>query len=167
MIEKYTISANLYNYQQGTPTAFKYLDASGQEVPVSEIAPWYITDYIPIDVDTNTITLSMIGGGAPAMCAYDSNKDFLSGVQYNTGSAINKQPITITANENIKYIRFSYFLGNSGYDDLATKMLNAGDSALPFEPYGNIWKNYTPSQYNGAAFVIATGQPEQYNGGWS
>lgn len=127
---------NLFDYQTGTPTAYKYLDENGNEVVVAELAPWYITDYIPIPDGVLSVTLSKIGGGVPAMCAYDASKNYITGIRYNTGSAVTKVDITLTSSTPIRFIRFSYFLGNTGYDDISSKMLNTGSTALPYEPYG-------------------------------
>ena len=129
-------TANLFDYQTGTPTAYKCLDENGTEIGVSESAPWYITDYIPIPDGVLSVTLSKIGGGVPAMCAYDASKNYIAGIKYDTGSAVTKVDITLTSSTPIRFIRFSYFLGNMGYDDMSTKMLNAGSTALPYEPYG-------------------------------
>lgn len=129
-------TAQLFDYQTGTPTAYKYLDENGNENEVSELAPWYITDYIPIPDGVLSVTLSKICGGVPAMCAYDASKNYITGIKYDTGSAVTKVDITLTSSTPIHFIRFSYFLGNAGYDDISTKMLNSGSTALPYEPYG-------------------------------
>lgn len=129
-------TAQLFDYQTGTPTAYKYLDENGNENEVSELAPWYITDYIPIPDGVLSVTLSKIGGGVPAMCAYDASKNYITGIKYDTGSAVTKVDITLTSSTPIHFIRFSYFLGNAGYDDMSTKMLNSGSTALPYKPYG-------------------------------
>ena len=41
---------------------------------------------------------------------------------------------------------------------------------IPIYPTANnvtMWANYTPQKHNGTAWQTATGQPEQYNGGWT
>lgn len=60
--------------------------------------------------------------------------------------------------------------GLSGTVDGYTTQSGTPTPTAPIYPTANtvtMWANYTPSRYNGIAFVTATGQPEQYNGGWT
>ena len=128
-------TAQLFDYQTGTPTVYKFLDENGTEIEATEEYPWYITDYIPIPDGVLSVTLSKIGGNSPAMCAYDASKNYITGKKYGTVSAVTKVNVTLTSSTPIHFIRFSYFLGSTGYDDLSTKMLNTGSTALPYQPY--------------------------------
>lgn len=110
-----------------------YLSSAGVE---TESNAWAITDYIPCN--GQSFTLGKIGGNAPAICLYDSNKTFIAGQAYNTGGADFKNDITVTASQNAKYIRFSYFIASPAVD-LSTIMLNEGTTALPYEPYEYGW----------------------------
>lgn len=60
--------------------------------------------------------------------------------------------------------------GLSGTVDGYTTQTGTPTPTAPIYPTANtvtMWANYTPQRYNGNAFVTATGQPEQYNGGWA
>lgn len=60
--------------------------------------------------------------------------------------------------------------GLSGTVDGYTTQTGTPTPTNPIYPTANtvtMWANYTPPRYNGTAFVTATGQPEQYNGGWT
>ena len=88
----------------------------------------YITDYIPISAEFVTQVSDFGEGvsmGAPSMCFYDSNKDFISGEQF---SRLN--PKTFSVPTNAAYLRTCY------RDVYNWTMLNSGSTALPYEPYG-------------------------------
>lgn len=53
-------------------------------------------------------------------------------------------------------------VNNVFYDNQGTGTFTAGNDVSNY-----VWIDYTPSRYNGIAFVTATGQPEQYKGGWT
>ena len=126
---------NLFNYQtMATSATGKYLTSDGVE---NEGSAWNISDYIPCL--GKTFTINPIGGNDPSMCLYDSNKNYITGINYSSGSVATKTAVTITANVDAYFIRFSY-RANSGYeDDLTQIMLNRGSSSLPFVPYGPSW----------------------------
>jgi hypothetical protein len=119
---------NLFDYEtmSGGKTNY-YLDASGNEI--ENIGFWSITKYIPVDGTVFTLARTFTGS-APAICLYDSNKNFITGVSYQ-----GEQVVTISSNTNAAYIRFSYFIGEP-LEDIAHAMLNSGSTALPYEPYG-------------------------------
>ena len=61
----------------------------------------------------------------PSICFYNSNREFISGTNYNGSSTIN-----FTTTANIAYCRLSYANNLSG-----AVMLNEGSTALPYHPY--------------------------------
>ena len=124
-------TGNLFDYQtMASGVTGYYLTSTGVETASNA---WAITDYIPCN--GQSFTLGKIGGNSPSICLYDSDKTFIAGQAYNTGGATYKNDITVTASQNAKYIRFSYFKDNQP-DDLSTIMLNEGTTALPHELYG-------------------------------
>ena len=120
-------TGNLFDYEtmRGGKTGH-YLDASGNEIQNNF---WSITKYIPVDDTVFTLTRTF-GGTAPAICLYDSNQNFITGVAYQ-----GEQVVTISSNTNAAYIRFSYFIGEP-LEDIAHDMLNTGSTAKPYEPWG-------------------------------
>lgn len=137
-------TANLFDYEtmRGGKTGY-YLDASGNEIQSTGF--WSITQYIPVDGTTFTLTRTF-GGNVPAICLYDSNQNFITGVAYQ-----GEQVVTISSNTNAAYIRFSYFIGEP-LEDIAHDMLNEGSTALPYEPY---WA-HSLKKFDGAAWQNAT-----------
>ena len=108
-----------------------YLNSNGA---VIEASNWGITDYIPCN--GTTFTLNPIGGNAPSICLYDSNKQIIATKSYNSGSATTKILVTITSTTTAEYVRFSYYISDTGGDDLSQIMLVEG-STVPSEyhPY--------------------------------
>lgn len=128
-------TANLFDYitQAGdmtdvAHTAIRdtYLKSDGSFVTLSG---WFVSDYIEIIGDF--VTVSNIGGNVPAICVYDENKNFIRGKSYNTGGSTKLGSCTIDAT-GAKYVRFSFVHSTMG----VIAMLNEGETALPYEPYG-------------------------------
>lgn len=162
--EKYVKGANLFDYQtMADGVTGYYLLSDGS---LQQDGSWNITDYIPCD--GINFVLSKVGGKSPSMCFYDSNKQFISGQAYNTGGSAKKQDIYAIASSNAKFIRFTYMSPTAGYpDDLSAIMLNAGTTAIPYEPYGDIWADVPIStrKYINESWVDIS--PKQYvNGEW-
>ena len=142
MIKKYQKTAQLFDYTtMSTGSNNAYLKSDGT---LQGDNAWNVTDYIPCD-GVNFV-LAEVGGNAPSICFYDSNKTFISGTQYNTGGVGTKAAIYATASSNAKYIRFSYRTGTLP-DDVAQLMLNEGSTALPYEPYGDSFKDWFYREY--------------------
>jgi hypothetical protein len=99
-----------------------YVQANGTE---AKNGPWRITQYIPVHGDY--VTLYGPTGNAPAICAYDENKQFIRGVSYS-----NTISTTISI-EDASYVRFSLIPTSTQH---AEAMLNYGQTPLPYEPYG-------------------------------
>lgn len=86
--------------------------------------------------------------------------------QYSAGTPVTVWYILET--ETTEYITIP--TGLSGTVDGYTTQTGTPTPTTPIYPTANtvtMWANYTPQRYNGNAFVTATGQPEQYNGGWT
>lgn len=126
-------TAQLFDYQTMAHGADgKYLDENGD---LQSSSAWAVTDFIPCN--GSAFTLHKVGGGLPAICLYDVEKQYIIGKKYNTGGAANKVDITITSQINASYIRFSWYRANdASRDDLTAIMLNTGSEPLPYEPYG-------------------------------
>ena len=127
-------SENLFDYEtmaHGTDGMF--LDENGN---LQSSNAWVVTAFIPCH--GSTFTLHKVGGGTPAICLYDAEKQYIIGKRYNTSGATTKSDITITSQTNASYIRFSWYRQNdAAQDDLTAIMLNFGSTPLPYEPY---WK---------------------------
>ena len=117
-----------------TSVTGKYLSNDGVE---NEESSWNISEYIPCL--GKTFTINPIGGNDPSICLYDSNKNYITGIKYNSGGVDRKTAVTITANVDAYFIRFSYCVGSEYEDDISQIMLNRGSSSLPFVPYAPSW----------------------------
>ena len=133
---------NLFDKTQPTTVTNKYLLSNGEES--SNASGWAVSAYIPVSGDY--VTLSSVGGNLPSICAYDSNKQFVRGINYGSN---NRTTIDIS---DCSFVRFSYV--PTVQRDNA--MLNLGSEALPYEPYG--YK--LPPTVNGTEYPIYLGQVE-------
>lgn len=87
---------------------------------------WNTSDYVPCNGNTFTLTVP-VGGVTPAICLYDSNKNYITGLSYNGNNVITVQSAIAAS-----YIRFSMLAAWRKVEI----MLNEGSTALPYEPYG-------------------------------
>lgn len=159
-LKKYTKTAQLFDYQtmaDGVSNAYLKSDGTLQGDNA-----WNTTDYIPCD-GTNFV-LADIGGNLISICFYDADKTFISGTPYNTGGAGIKVPVYATASNTAKYIRFSYRTGTLP-DDISQLMLNEGTIALPYEPYGTIWKDIPYRRYETATDAVTNLPVQLYTDG--
>lgn len=108
-------------------TAGYYIDMNGNEVAQGG---WSITSYI--EVNGYDFTLTNVGGGAPAVCAYDENQTFITGVRYATNGANDKKAINIKSTTLIKYIRFS--IANDWVSNLSIYDIKLFNSITPDAP---------------------------------
>lgn len=127
---------NLFDYQtMAVSKTNKYLNKTGELLTDNS---WNVSDYIPCN--GTEFTISKIGGGSPAICLYDDNKNFVAGKNYNTPyGAQTKTTISISSTTNAKYIRFSYNTATFS-DDLSKLLITEGiytSQTIPeYEPYG-------------------------------
>lgn len=104
-----------------------YLNSNGGE---QALTSWWISDYIEINSDT--VTVCQVGGNTPAICCYDSNKEYIRGQAYMTGGAQILGNITLNTS-GAKYVRFSFYRPVSG----GVLMLVEGSTApSSYIPYG-------------------------------
>lgn len=75
-----------------------YYDSTGAIINATD---WSYTDYIAVDGYSFTISNTSAGYN-PSICAYDADKNFITGVKYR-----NKSATTIESTTKIKYLRFS------------------------------------------------------------
>ena len=102
----------------------KYLSENGG---VSTATSSCVSEYIDIS-DYGTITVSGMnetGSAIISLCFYDVSKNYVSGGKYNRQTVC-----TYAVPNGAKYCRFTYI------EDSTACMLNAGETALPYEPYG-------------------------------
>lgn len=102
----------------------------------SKYPEWNITDYIPCS--GNVFTINPIGGIYASICLYDSQKNFITGLAYNTGGAEYGKPITIKSETNASYIRFSHYkapVNHMAYTDLSKIQLEEGTTATIYQSY--------------------------------
>ena len=123
---------NLFDYKTMYGVRDKYLNENGE---ILASADWAITDYIPCS--GTVFTINSIGGILPSVCLYDSHKNFITGIAYNTGGAEYKKPITIKSETIASYIRFSYCIiskpGTS--DDLSKIQVEEGSNVTIYQSY--------------------------------
>lgn len=119
-------TANLYDVD-GKNTANGYVDNQKLNSDGS-IATWgsaEISEYIPI-VGNASYSFNGVGSyNSPAYCFYDADKQYISGNNYR-----GLQRITFVAPSNAKYFRFTHI------KTATNAMCNAGETVLPYEPYG-------------------------------
>ena len=128
-----TRGKNLFDYKTMYGVKDKYLNENGEIL--DSVGNWSISDYIPCS--GTVFTINSIGGILPAVCLYDSHKNFITGHAYDTGGATFKKPVTIKSETNASYIRFSYCVMSetSASDDLSKIQIEEGTTATPYEPY--------------------------------
>lgn len=101
-----------------------YLKSSGE---VTSDGGFKYTDYIEVNSDSITLTLVYGGLNAPSICAYDKDKNYLTGVKYGGKTIINLN------HSDMKYVRFS--LTNSVISGKFNILLENGSVSTDFEPY--------------------------------
>lgn len=80
-----------------------YLTSNGS---TAQSGGYYVSEYLEIKPNT-AYYIGGILGNSPALCYYDSNKTYISGVQYS-----NNESITDTSPSNAKYMRLSVLKAN-------------------------------------------------------
>lgn len=87
-----------------------------------------VSEYIPVEGDAEYYLSHVMNAAfnAPSLCFYDSSKQFISSVVYQS-----RYSFAMTAPTTAVYMRISYM--NTQAEDV---MLNTGSTALPYEPYG-------------------------------
>lgn len=109
-------------FDKSTITPNKYVNDIDGEVPDDISGRWSASDYINV-AGMSFIFATMMESGN-WMAFYDSEKTYISG---NTGIGYG---VPITVPENARYARFTV-----AKNSLDTFMVNAGSTALPYEPY--------------------------------
>ena len=135
-IKKTRLSNNLFNLN-GTDTsngflAGQYINTNNTPITPSETGmPCNTSEYIPISPNTDYYISGMptANFNSPSVCWYDANKTHIAGQRYQ-----NRGYVSFTAPSNAAYMRISYPI-----DYASQVMANVGSSALPYEPYGNVW----------------------------
>ena len=92
---------------------------------LNEVDRYTVSEYTPV---TASKTYTLVYGNnlnKPSICFYDSNYNYISGINYG-----NITTITFTTPNNTAYCRLSYSI-----EDAGDVMLNEGSTALPYEPY--------------------------------
>lgn len=118
---------NWFDYTTITSITGKFLNSDGT---IGISTSWAITDYIPVDGDVFTVG-KITAAKSPAICLYNENKQFISGVAYNS-----ENYATITG-QNAKFARFSYYINPANPDDLSKIMLTPGTTPPEtFVPFG-------------------------------
>jgi len=117
---------NAKNVNNGYISGY-YLYPDGTAIRPSSSLVWNTSEYIEITSGYITLsTLSTTSSGTPAICFYDSSKNYIIGYSYDNGEVrIRSVP------SGAKYCRIS--IDERVINQL---MLNSGSTALPYEPYG-------------------------------
>ena len=99
-----TLKENLYD---GKSVAI-YGKALLEDGSLLDSKVWNITDYIAVNPETITLSYEYnSAGGAPAICWYNSNKEYIGGEKYN-----DRYNLTINLPNNAAYVRFSVHILN-------------------------------------------------------
>lgn len=109
-------------FDKSTITPNKYIDDIDGEVHDNTSGIWSVSDYINVAGMSFIFATKMESGNW--MAFYDSEKTYISG---STGIGYG---VPITVPENARYARFTV-----EKNSLDTFMVNAGSTALPYEPY--------------------------------
>lgn len=92
------------------------------------------TDYIEINASSLVIsgvrTIDILNSNTRGVCFYDSDKKYIRGNAYSP-DVMSRPAIISNIPTDAKYIRFAF---DKAFENGI--MLNAGSTALPFEPYG-------------------------------
>ena len=107
-------NSNLFTTEGNTSN--KYLTSDGQ---INSNNAWNITDFISI-INDKEYFINIISGNVPALCFYDSSKNYISGISYE-----NRTNFTFTAPSNAKYIKISY--SNTYVNNIIIKINNSNE----------------------------------------
>lgn len=125
-------SANLFdknakNVNNGyMPNTYLKSDGSASS---SSIYEWYVTEYINISGYDALYCNVVIGSvKTPAICFYDSEKNYISGEIYN-----NRTNFSVAVPQNAVYCRASV----NGSPDEDSFMIAPGSTPIPYQPYSN------------------------------
>lgn len=110
-----------------TTTAGYYLDSSGI---LNNVSHEYLKYLQPVEVKPNTTYTLSTNTTIYTYWTSDVSDTINEGIKK---VYVNDSKVTITTGENERYLRISISERNAGFEWL---MLNAGETALPYEPYG-------------------------------
>lgn len=126
-----------WNYTQ------RYLNSSGRTASNSG---FNVTDFVQVAPNTVYRLQSVNESSSnPAICFYDENKEYISGIAYNKAVSI-----TVTTPANCMYVRFSV-----KRDLLDSAMFHLGGTDIAYEPYGFL----LPISMNGTTTVVTLRYP--------
>lgn len=150
---------NFFNKASTTFTSSKTLDTSTGEVIAGSSSSWAVSDFIPIYRTKNaTISGKLVENNYNMrICAYDENKNFITGVTIANTGAVNK--FTITATEDFCYVRFVKF---REYYDADTVQLEIGSTATSYQGFAkNLYNNSTNTTRK---YLTQDGTPSSISG---
>lgn len=129
-----TSGENLFDKDNATFRNGYYKNDNGVE-NTSSSGSGYTTSYVSVKPNTQYTISGTFANTSMAnygIYYYDNNKTWISRV-----TTTSNPPFTFTTPNNCYYIQFQYYSSVINKD---TIMLNEGDTALPYEPYGsNEW----------------------------
>lgn len=126
---------NLFDKNSATYKNGYFKNDNGIEQTSSQSG--YITSFTPVKPSTKyTINGTLTSGTNTTsfrLYYYDINKNWISRTEAISGDNIS---YTFTTPNNCYFIQFQYI---EMYYDASTIMINEGETALPYEPYGKVW----------------------------
>jgi hypothetical protein len=129
---------------KGYITGF-YLLSNGN---TNQGSAWNVSEYIKV-TPNDKFAVSGISGNSPAICFYNSNKEYISGTAYNGSSSV-----AVTTPNNCFYVRISY--NDSTID---TVQFEHGSTATNYEPYtGTTATCNLGDTYYGGSVDVVTGK---------
>ena len=122
-----------------------YLLSNGNTNQGSE---WNVSEYIKVNSNDKYV-VSGISGNSPAICFYNSNKEYISGTSYNGSLSV-----AVTTPNNCVYARVSY-----NDSTINTVQLESGSTATEYESYvGNAYLVEFGQTVYGGRLIYANGQ---------
>lgn len=122
--EEFNKSANLFDKN----AIVRNQELTGSNGTASSSSGWYVSDYINVK-DLSNVCISGTRTTGSSFCFYDSNKNFISTVDIFATNGSFTGAVNVPTNAT--YVRFN---GKLAETDL---MLNAGTTALPYQPYNS------------------------------
>lgn len=117
-------TSNLYDKTKAFGNVSKYISANGN---LASNSGFNVTGFYGVAPNTNYMLEDVnISSANPAVCFYDENKEYISGIAYNKETSCDfKTPA------NCYFIKFSI---NKSLVD--TAQLHLGNTSIPYEPFG-------------------------------
>ena len=146
-IKKYHVSKNLFDYVNVTIQNGAYVDDNGDIITSGATATVakILWSWTPVDGQTDYCMGSESDRPWTRVYFYDNDKNFISRSDANNDNVNTYKSFTTPA--NCAYINFQEWNGSNPLEHLDTVMINEGSTPLPYEPYGDSFKDWFYREY--------------------